>query len=243
MQKARKKLGIVGGMGSHAGAWLFERIIQLSPAQADQDYPEILFHNNSPVPDRTQAILSGSPGPVHQLAKSVELFNHYRVDVAVLACMTAYFYYGKLAELFHGKIINPLELTARELLHGDKFSGAKCIGLIGSTGLLRTRLYHEKLEGLGYKVVTLNEGEQQQYFTEPVYGKNGLKAGGVTEAVRDTFLAQVPLLAGKGADVVVGACSEVPLVVGHASAIAFPFLNVFEVLAQRTVDYCYSKEN
>jgi len=60
---SKKKLGIIGGMGSHAGVWLFNRITELSYAQKDQEYLDILVHNNSAIPDRTRAIVYKEASP------------------------------------------------------------------------------------------------------------------------------------------------------------------------------------
>jgi len=35
-----KKLGIIGGMGSVAAAYLFKRIVELTPTSIDQEYIE-----------------------------------------------------------------------------------------------------------------------------------------------------------------------------------------------------------
>ena len=55
----RPRLGIIGGMGSVAAAYFFDRLVQLTPAKTDQEYVETFLHNNTAIPDRTAGILYG----------------------------------------------------------------------------------------------------------------------------------------------------------------------------------------
>ncbi|HEY0611745.1 MAG TPA: amino acid racemase [Chitinophaga sp.] len=236
---SKKKLGIIGGMGSHAGVWLFNRITELSYAEKDQEYLDIIVHSNSDIPDRTRAIVYKETSPLPELQRSIRLFNSSNVEVAVLACMTAHYYCEQLERQFNGKILSAVELVLEELTGNPAYSGKKKIGLIGSTGLLKSRIYHNYLEPLGYEVITLNDTEQEEYFMRPIYMEGGIKSGVLTEEVKQLFCCQVPILAEKGAEVVVGACSEVPLVI--RGGLMIPFIDAFELLAQKTVDYCYNQ--
>jgi aspartate racemase len=228
----KRRLGIVGGMGAPAGAWLFNRVITLSGAARDQDYPEILLHSNAGVPDRTRAILGQGPSALPQLVRSVQLFNDYGVDVAAMACMTAYHYYAELAPVFHGLLVNPLDLVCRGLAAAPV--PVRKVGLMGSTGLLRSGLYQRQLEIQGVGVLLLNDRQQEKYFMEPLYGRNGIKAGATSQGLKDLFWEQAAILLDQGADALVGACSEVPLVVDRTFDV--PFYNVFELLARELAD-------
>lgn len=234
----KKRLGIIGGMGSHATLWFFQRLIALTKAEKDQDYPEIIIHNNSNVPDRTQAIVYGGESPLAQLEISLELFNRNQVEVAVMACMTAYYYYEKLSRIFHGKLINPLDLIVDELKTDTRFMGCSRIGVIGTTGLITSRILHDRLEPLGYKVISLDAAEQEKYFMDPLYRPDGIKSGIINEKIRSLFLHQIPLLREKGAELIIGACSEVPLLINSTNDL--PFLDAIELLAAKTLESCYA---
>lgn len=234
---SKKKLGIIGGMGSHAGVWLFNRITELSYAQKDQEYLDILVHNNSAIPDRTRAIVYKEASPLPELERSISIFNNSDVEVAVLACMTAHYYCEQLEQHFQGKILSAVNLVQEELTTNPLYTGKKKIGIIGSTGLLRSGIYQQRLEPLGYEVVTLNETEQEEFFMRPIYMDGGIKSGCLTDEVKQMFCCQVPILVSKGAEVVIGACSEVPLVMKGSMVV--PFIDAFELLARKTVEYCY----
>lgn len=233
----KKKLGIIGGMGSQAAAWIFDRIVALSPAQTDQEYLEILLHNNSAITDRTAHIIEKEPSPLPELIRSARLMNLAGVEVVVQACMTSYYYAPWVQKHLKATLMHPVQLVARQLQSNPEFQGLTTIGLIGSTGLLKSNLYQDGLGKLGFKVVHLPATEQQRYFMDPIYQPGGIKAGNFTGEVKQQFLQQFELLQKQGAQVVLGACSEVPLVVTENPGM--PFIDVFELLCKETVAYCY----
>lgn len=44
--KSTKKLGIIGGMGTRAGMSFMNKVVDYSPAARDQEFIEIILHNN-----------------------------------------------------------------------------------------------------------------------------------------------------------------------------------------------------
>ena len=53
------KLGVIGGMGPQATLQFCQRVIDLTAAQTDQEHIPTLILNDTEMPDRTEAILSG----------------------------------------------------------------------------------------------------------------------------------------------------------------------------------------
>jgi aspartate racemase len=233
----KRRLGIVGGMGSPAGAWLFNKIISLADVSRDQDYPEIIVHSNSRIPDRTEAILGKGHSSLPELQRSIGFLNECRVEVAALACMTAYYYYKDLAVAFNGRLINPMDVVFEKITSDPATASIQKIGLIGSSGLLRSGIYQERFKQAGYEIITLDDEDQQKYFMHPIYMAGGIKSGVFTMPVKDLFWKQVDLLKQKGAEAVIGACSEVPLVLDRE--FNCPFYNAFELLAMELTSACY----
>jgi len=229
-----KKIGVIGGMGTQAGVGFLNKIVEYSPAMKDQDYPEILYHNNSGVPDRSKALLFNGDSPLPALKKSIDLFNQAGVDLIISACVTSYAYYEELKELANARILHPVYVLIDFLKRNYPYISK--IGLIGTSGTLYSNLFQKDLEPLGYTVITLNEIEQKEYFMTPLYMPNGLKSSDISYEAKQKFKCQVPLLVSKGAELIVGACSEVPLVFTELSEI--PFVDSMDILAQETVRYC-----
>ena len=170
----KKKLGIIGGMGSRAGAWFFGKIVDYSPAICDQDFLEIIFHNNSIVPDRTRAIVYNGPSPLDSLLRSVKLFNANRVEVIAMSCITAYYYYAEICTHTPARVLNPLDLVADEIEKCCS-SGIR-IGILATTGTISSGLFHRALEPLGVEIVTLDPESQENLFMQAVYMESGFKS-------------------------------------------------------------------
>jgi aspartate racemase len=236
----RKKLGIIGGMGSRAGALFLNKIIDYSPAVTDQDFLEIIFHNNAQIPDRTKAIVAGGASPLEGFYRSFELFNQNQVEVIALACMTAYYYYDKIIENTQAEVINPLQLLARHL--HEEYKGVKRIGLLATTGAINSGLYHTSLASSHVDVVTLSAADQEAVFMRAVYMKNGFKSAVISsEAMELMFLAMKKLRA-MDVDLLIGGCTEVSIGIDPA-AVPVPYIDTLDLLARKTVACCYNAEN
>ena len=58
------KLGVLGGMGPQATLLFYQRVIDFTFADTDQEHIPTLILSDSEMPDRTAALLSGQVGPV-----------------------------------------------------------------------------------------------------------------------------------------------------------------------------------
>lgn len=233
----RKKLGIIGGMGSRAGALFLKKVIDYSPADTDQDFLEIIFHNNSQVPDRTRAIVYNERSPVNDIAKSIHLFNQQEVEVIALACITSYYYYDQISEFTPAKIMNPLQLVAECI--ANEHHNIQRVGVLATTGTVNTRLFHTALANCGVEIVTLDPNDQENLFMNAVYGKNGFKSAHISAHAKDLLDKSVKKLAALNVDIIIGGCTEVSIGL-EQSAMDIPFIDVVDLLARKTVDYCYN---
>ena len=55
----KKKLGILGGMGSEATVLFYKKIIDNTSVNNDREHLDILVYNHASIPDRTECILCG----------------------------------------------------------------------------------------------------------------------------------------------------------------------------------------
>ena len=233
----KKKLGVIGGMGARAGVMLLRKIIDYSPAESDQEFLEILFHNNSLIPDRTKAIVYNEPSPLDHLLRSVDIFNDNQVDVIVMGCITAHYYYDQISRHTNAVVINPLHFIYESI---NKVNGqVKRVGLLATTGAIRTGLIHKVLEDYGIEVVTLDAEDQENLFMQAVYMKNGFKSAHISDDARSLLLKAMERLAGLKVDVIIGGCTEVSIEM-DARSIAFPYVDMLDLLAKKTVDCCYN---
>ena len=235
----KKKLGIVGGMGSVAAAYTFSRIIELTPAKTDQDYLEIVLHNNSCVPDRTQGILYGGANPVPELLRSVNILNQADVDFIIFACITSHYYIQEIMPYSRALIIDAVNETAR-YIH-EKLGGLNKIGIIASTGTVQSGIFNNALKMYDMIGIALSPNDQMTYFTEAVYSNWGIKAGYLDGKPKERLTTAVNILSDMGAQAVITGCTEVPLVIKPEN-FDLPIVDVIDIMAKVSINKCINNE-
>lgn len=234
--KAKKKLGIIGGMGARASSIFLQKIIDYSPALTDQEFIEVILHSNAAIPDRTKAIVYHETSPVKELLRSVALFNENNVEVVALACVTSYHFYRDISTISNATIIHPVRLIRKHIK--ETLSDVKRVGLLATTGTLKSGLFREEFEKYNLELVTLNEADQENYFMQSVYMKNGLKSASISEKAYDLLMTAASKLIGDGAEVIIGGCSEVSIALNQ-NMLSIPFIDAIDLMALESVNLCY----
>lgn len=231
-----RKLGIIGGMGSVAAAYLFNRIIELTPTSVDQEYIEIMMHNNTRVPDRTRGILHGGESPLPELLRSIKLLNDFGADYIVIACMTSHYFAEKMQGESKAKIINAIDETVEFV--SSNYPGVKRVGVLASTGAIKLELFQKRFKARGIESIILDDEDQKTYFMEPIYAEWGIKAGHTTGKPKERFSEAVGILRKGGAEALIAGCSELPLVLSQ-DEMDMPMIDANEILARKAVDCCF----
>ncbi len=94
----KKTIGILGGMGPLATADLFRKIVLMTRAGSDNEHIRIYIDNNSQIPDRTGAILSGGTDPVPQMSDALRHLEACGADCIIMPCNTAHYFLPRLQE-------------------------------------------------------------------------------------------------------------------------------------------------
>jgi aspartate racemase len=234
---SKKRIGIIGGMGTQAGANLFQKLIDLSPANNDQGFMEVFLHSNSQIPDRTRAIVYGEESPLKEMIRSIDLMNKSGVELLLLACNTIYHYYDEFVTYADAIVLNPIHLLREYVVE----KGFKKIGILGTTGTMAANMFDNELRQYDKEIIKLDSWEQENLFMESVYGKNGLKSSTISQETIDKMHNAVRLLIDRGAEIIVGGCSEISIAV-QQSDIPIPYIDTMDLMAQKAIEECYYKE-
>ena len=219
-------------MGPEATSYLFNLIIKNTKVKKDQDHIPVVIYNYPQIPDRTLNIVENGESPLLYLIKGMKLLEKAKADVVIIPCNTAHYYIEEVSKYSSLPILNMIELTSEYI---SKLP-AKKIGVLATTGTVRTKLYQRSLENLGLEVLLPTEGEQQEMVMEAVYGKRGVKAGYKKEPKR--LLKEISgRLIERGAEVIIAGCTEIPLVLFRKD-ISAELVNPMEILAKAAVVYC-----
>lgn len=242
-------IGIMGGLGPHAHVE-FEVLLlsatekALGRAPVDQDYPPWVLSSMPTTPDRTEALLADGRSPVDALVRSAERLTD--ADFAVIPCNTAHAFLDDVRRRVHIPFLDMIRVTAERAI-ADVGRDAT-IGILGATGTLRSGIYTKWIEKLAPKarlvsLLDLDQGDelQNRLVMEPIFSPDGIKAGAFRDPTRREELAE-PMreatrrLADASAEVVLTACTEIPLVLGREDVDGVPLIDPMEVAADRAIE-------
>jgi len=227
----KKTIGILGGMGPEATAYMYSLIIKHTLAEKDQDHIRIFIYSNPEIPPRTEAFLQKGPSPVPFLIEGIRKLKDAGVDFVLMPCVTAHYF---LPEVLTQIDVPFLNLLDESLSWTQKnIPELKKVGLISSTGTQISKLFHDKFGQAGIEVIA-PEGEEQQAVMEAIFGAGGIKAGFTAGPSKKLIVIAAEKLIAKGAEAIIAGCTELPLVF-KAEDIFVPLIEPMDILARKSI--------
>jgi aspartate racemase len=238
-------IGIIGGMGPHAGLDLARKVIEETAANSDQEHlPMALLSLPGDIVDRTAFVLGQvdvNPGSaIAQVALGLERLG---ATVAGMACNSA-----------HAPII--LEEVHRVLAHAGSrlrllhlideaidFLAAlpvppKRVGVLSTTSVYRLGLYRDALQRAGFEAIVPTPAEQEGVVHaavyDPVYGVKAVSSP-VHPRARANLLVAVETLAARGAEAVLLGCTEMPIALPDRCVGQLPLFDPTRILARALI--------
>lgn len=204
-----KTIGIIGGMGPLATIDLYEKITFNTKAEKDQDHIHIIIDSYPQIEDRTAYILYGGKNPKDKLIESAKRLENAGADALIMPCNTAHFFAKDIEKEVSIPLIHIVKSTAEAIK--NKYPKANKIGLIATTGTLKSGVYANILKDYGYHIIELDERLENDIM-DCIY--KGVKAGKTEEYV-PLFQGCVDKIKDMGADVLIAGCTEIPILVPH----------------------------
>ncbi len=227
----KKTIGILGGMGPEATAYFFNLIIKNTKAEKDQEHIPVIIYSHPEVPPRTDAVLGEGPSPLPYLLEGVRVLKEAGADFIVMPCVTAHYFYNEILAEMKVTFLNLVDETMLYALR--KAPEMKKVGVIASTGTLKSRLFHEAFTREGVEIVEPAEEEQAQVM-EAIFGKEGVKAGFTSGKSKEIIHNTARALIQKGAEAVIAGCTEVPLVLREED-VDVPLIEPLRILAEVSI--------
>ena len=223
-------VGVLGGMGPESTAELLVRITRCTPAAVEQDYLRVICDSNPKIPNRTDSLLSGETGPIIEaLAQTALNLEQAGAGIIGIACNTAHAFLADVRAAVSVPVLDMIgEAATRALaIYGE----GTVVGLVATDGTLRTRLYHDALEGVGLVAMSPSATGIQYAVMDAL---ESVKLHGPTEDAYGALGAAVRNLGSEGASAVIAACTEVSLVFERHPP-DLPWLDPLQVLAEALV--------
>jgi len=203
------KLGIVGGIGPAATVDFMRKIIRNTEASRDQDHLRLVVEHNPQIPDRTANLLGSGEDPTGALFEACLRLQDSEATLIAMPCNTAHAYIDRLQPRLAIPIINMLSETVAYIER--HWQGRPTVGLLATSGTIASGVYHVAAAGRRLDLV-VPDAKHQQLVMEAIYGERGVKAGHVDGDCKLALLRALSHLAGRGANVIVLGCTELPLV-------------------------------
>ena len=225
-----RRVGILGGMGPAAAIDLQAKILAATPAANDREHLPIVVWNVPQVPDRVAAVLGDGASPLPEMVAGARALEAAGCEAIAVACNTAHHWADDLAAAVRIPLLHiadaAIEAMARRPVPPMR------VGLLATRGTLAAAFYGRRLAQRGFEWIAPT-GEEQARFVDEAIAR--VKAGDVAGA-RAPFEAAARALAGRGVDVILLACTELPLAAQGADS-PVPLLDASQALAQAVVDF------
>lgn len=220
--------GVIGGMGPAATIDFMSLVIAATPASEDQDHVRMVVEHNPRIPCRQLALRGEgeSPGPV--LATLASRLEAAGADFLVMPCNTAHAWQSDIVAAIRIPFISIVDESVATATSASGDDGA--IGLMATPGCFGAGLYQDAIRANHRSLIMQTPQEQAETMSLVARIKAGDKSAEVSNGLR----ALAESLLSRGANVLIAACTELPLVL-HASMFDVAFVSTTEVLATKTV--------
>lgn len=219
----------MGGMGPDATVDFMAKVIALTDSGRDQDHIHMLVDHDPTVPNRQVALRGEDPEVARHLAAMARRLQDAGADFLVMVCNTAHAFADAIEEATSIPFISIIDESVREI--EVVCPSAQKVGLMATDGCIETGIYQRAVEASGRQAV-VPDGDELSELMDLIHAvKAGDKSAGITAAMESV----ASKLVGKGADVLIAGCTEIPIVF-EGKGFSVPVVASTNVLAQRTVE-------
>ena len=209
-----KTVGILGGMGPSATHAFYGHLIEQTDAGCDQTHLHVVMDANPAIPDRTAFLINGGDDPRPALITAAQALKTLGADFAVIPCNTASAFVDDITAATGLPVISWIAITADVL----REVGYTTVGLLATSGTIRTRLYQNALRARGIETLIPTPTDQEALM-DVIYGPASVKTQGFPgKLAQDALLRVASNLADDGAEAVLLGCTELPLTVSVKSS-------------------------
>jgi aspartate racemase len=221
-------VGVLGGMGPAATADFYGKLVRATPARNDQAHLRVVVWSDPGVPDRTSALLHQGPDPTAAIATGALTLASLGCDLIAMPCNTAHAFLPAVQAQLDIPVLDMIEETVRRT--ATMSPDVRRVGVLATTGTLHAGLYQRELAGHGLECVLPRAEDQDRLM----YAIAAAKAGTVGAHDRQSVRRIARGLLEDGADALVLACTEVPLLLPSAHSPG-PTVDSAQCLAEAVV--------
>ena len=168
------------------------------------------------------------------LLNACESLKRSGVDGIVLCANTAHLFADRLQEIIELPIIHIGVATAKAI----NKQGFKKVGLLGTKFTMEMDFYSNKLEEYGLEVLIPEKEATRNYIQQTL--KEELGIGFINPETRINYISIIKELVDRGAECIVLACTEIPLLIKQ-NDFTIPIFDTTKIHAEAIVEYIFSE--
>lgn len=229
MAEKKPRLGILGGMGPQATQIFYQRILDRTDAERDQEHLPTLILSDTEMPDRTAAILSGNAERVYvRLLEDARLLEREGCTAIAIPCNTSHYFVDELQKELTVPILHMVRETCKVLAQ----RGCKRVGILATDGTIQTRTYQKECAAQGFEGVAPDEATQKLVMSV-IYDE--IKKG--EKGSREKFATIDRALRALECDAAILGCTELSVYRVYHGLPDF-YVDAMEVLVEKSITAC-----
>ncbi len=233
MDKPKKIIGILGGMGPLATVNFFADVISICQkkynAEQDTDYPKIYLYDTA-LEGFNETGFEKPELVKEQLINDTKKLENWGADFIVIPCNTVHYFIEDMEKNLKIPIISIVDSTIEQI----KKNNYNKIGVLSSASSRELGLYEKKLNSEAFKAIVTTV-EEQRFLNSVVLS---VMSGNQGENERKGMQKVINRMKDSGADAIVLGCTELSLAISDKDS-SLPLFNTIHILAEAAVDYSY----
>ena len=224
MTSTRTCIGIIGGLGTLAGADVHRKMLGGVARDASPGRYRVLYqHQHFDGGDSRPAGRAALHGRQLYIYDMVQRYAMAGADSVMLPCFISHTFLHQLRAELRLPIISLMDAVQAGLERDG--AGARRVGVLTSDYVLSQHLFERHLEPAGYRLVHPHPEIQRRCVMGAVYGAGGLQAGGASPHALALLLEACRDLMARGAEVIVPGATDIGMAAGALRAAGMPVLD------------------
>ena len=205
--KMYRKIGILGGLSPESTVTYYLHITRTYYERfKDYSYPEIIIYSVNFQDFVNWQRQNQWDKAAEKMIEAMVCLHKAGADFGVIATNTMHIVFDEVQKKSPIPLISIIDATAEAI----KKEGFNVVGLLGTIFTMREKFYRDALQNYGIKVL-LPSMKDQEYVNQVIFGE--LTHGEISAKSREEFVRIVKDLQSRGAQGVVLACTEIPLLI------------------------------
>ncbi len=233
--KGWKTAGVMGGMGPDATVDFMSKVITMTDSGRDQDHIHLIVDQDPTVPNRQVAIDCGNDDVTPRLTAMAQRLEIAGADFLVMVCNTAHVFLEGVRASTGLPFISIIEESIAEI--DRRCASASVVGVMATDGCLDTNIYQDAVAASGRAAIVPDKAGVKELMRLI----HAIKAGDKGTDISQGMEAVAAGLVERGADVIIGGCTEIPIVFEGENFVV-PVISSTDVLASRTLALAKGQE-